>query len=217
MLVINVYTMNDGWDKWVHNLANTVVSGEAVFLYENETALVEMTDKIKAICTKGGGKRIIQRLRLFLHGIDRDVGILFGEDSNRGKNDIVKSSGTAKLSPAARHALAKNPDRVRESDSVITTSKEGLSALKSIKPFLESTSVIEVHACRSGNGTKGQEFIQNLSDLLGAIVIAAEIDQTHGDEKLEGSHLVQAKPGGTPVRIENPHVLPREEQEWNYR
>ena len=67
--------MNDLGDKFAHSPVTTLLmDGVSVRLYEDGIALKEMSEKIQEICDKGGNKRIIQKLRLFLHGVNSAVG-----------------------------------------------------------------------------------------------------------------------------------------------
>lgn len=189
MLTINVFTMNDLGDKFAHSPVTTLLmDGVSVRLYEDGIALKEMSEKIQEICDKGGNKRIIQKLRLFLHGVNSSGGILFGEEGDGGDN-VILSSFTNR----------------RTGKSILTSTSGDLAPLEALKPYFEKSSTIEVHACNAGKGESGAHFIQALSDFLEVRVIAPETTQTHATTKFEGPHLIKAIPGGkTPIKVKNP-------------
>ena len=190
MLVINVYTMNDLGDKAAHNpLVTSFMDGVSVRLYDDSGALKEMADKITTICTHRESKRIIKKLRLFLHGVNSGGAILFGEEGDGGDNVIVGS-------------WTNN----RTGVSQLTSTSGDLKPLESLKQFMDPKStIIEVHACDAGKGKVGSQFIQALSNFLEVRVVAPETPQTHASTKFEGKHLLKAKPGGkSPIRVANP-------------
>ena len=190
MLTINVFTMNDLGDKFAHSPVTTLLmDGVSVRLYEDGISIKEMYKKIQEICDKGGNKRIIQKLRLFLAWCKFQRWDPFRREEGDGGDNVILSSFTNR----------------RTGKSILTSTSGDLAPLEALKPYFEKSSTIEVHACNAGKGESGAHFIQALSDFLEVRVIAPETTQTHATTKFEGPHLIKAIPGGkTPIKVKNP-------------